>query len=68
VKERFLYLLDFGTRDEARQVTGQFVRDYGEWLIDRYGPGIRSRCAKLSRYSGRYKNGRPSPNNGTATK
>lgn len=38
LKEECLYLHDFETLEEARQVIGQFIRRYNsEWLIERHG-------------------------------
>ena len=38
LKEECLYLHDFETLEQAREVIGEFVEAYnGEWLIERHG-------------------------------
>jgi transposase InsO family protein len=38
LKEECLYLHDFETLDEARQVIGEFIERYNtEWLLERHG-------------------------------
>lgn len=38
LKEECLYLHDFESLEEAREVIGRFIRDYNEeWLLERHG-------------------------------
>jgi putative transposase len=38
LKEECLYLHDFATLEESRQVIGAFIERYnGDWLIERHG-------------------------------
>jgi hypothetical protein len=38
LKEGCLYLQDFDTLDQARDVIGDFIKQYNrEWLIERHG-------------------------------
>ena len=51
LKEECLYLHDFQTIEEARQVIGEFIKAYNrEWLIERHGhrtpAGVRETLTK----------------------